>query len=93
MKVAAHYNLDNLIGILDVNRLGQRGETMYGHDVAAYERRISSFGWETIVIDGHSFTEILSAYENALKSNGRPAMIIARTTKGKGVSIFEDKNG
>ena len=93
IQIAAHYNLDNLIGILDVNRLGQRGETMYGHDVAAYERRISSFGWETIVIDGHSFTEILSAYENALKSNGRPAMIIARTTKGKGVSIFEDRNG
>jgi transketolase len=93
IQIAAHYKLDNLIGILDVNRLGQRGETMYGHDIAAYERRISSFGWQTIMIDGHSLTEILSAYENALKSNDRPAMIIAGTTKGKGVSFLEDKNG
>jgi transketolase len=92
IQIAAYYKLDNLIGILDVNRLGQRGETMYGHDIAAYERRISSFGWETIVIDGHSITEILSAYKKALK-NGAPAMIIARTMKGKGVSLFEDKNG
>ena len=93
LQIAAHYKLDDLVGILDVNRLGQRGETMYGHDLAAYERRISSFGWETIVIDGHSVTEILSAYEKALKTNGRPAMIIAGTTKGKGVSFLEDKNG
>jgi len=93
IQIAAHYKLDNLIGVLDVNRLGQRGETMYGHDLAAYERRISSFGWETIMIDGHSITEILSAYEKARKSNGRPTMIIARTTKGKGVSFLEDKNG
>jgi transketolase len=93
MQIAAYYKLDNLVGILDVNRLGQRGETMYGYDLAAYERRISSFGWETIVIDGHSTNEILSAYEKALKTNGRPAMIIARTTKGNGVSFLEDKNG
>lgn len=92
IQIAAHYKLDNLIGILDVNRLGQRGETMYGHDIAAYERRISSFGWETIAIDGHSNTEILSAYKKAL-SNVTPTMIIARTTKGKGVSFLEDKNG
>src|SRR4030065_1792826 len=48
IQVAAHYHLDNLIGIIDVNGLGQRGETMYGHNLAAYEKRISSFGWETI---------------------------------------------
>ena len=92
IQIAAHYSLDNLIGVLDVNRLGQRGETMYGHDVGAYERRIASFGWKTIVIDGHSIPEILSAYKQAL-SHGGPAMIIARTLKGKGVSFLEDKNG
>ncbi len=64
IQIAAHYKLDNLIGILDVNRLGQRGETMYGHDLKAYEERITSFGWETIVIqDGHNLEEILRAYQ------------------------------
>ena len=93
IQIAAHYKLDNLIGILDVNRLGQRGETMYGYDLSAYEKRIASFGWETLLIDGHSFSEILVAYEKALHISGKPTMIIAKTIKGKGVSFIEDKNG
>ena len=94
MQIAAHYGLDNLIGILDVNRLGQRGETMYGHDVAAYEKRISSFGWKTYVIDGHSFLEILDAYEKAVgEESNAPRMIIAKTIKGKGVSFIENQDG
>ena len=93
MQIAAHYKLNNLVGIIDVNRLGQRGETMYGHDINAYEKRISSFGWETIVIDGHNVDEILGAYEKASHVNDRPVMIIAKTIKGKGVSFIEDKNG
>jgi len=93
LQLAAHYRLNNLIGILDVNRLGQRGETMYGHDTGAYASRIASFGWETIVIDGHNFDEILPAYDKALESRDKPVMIIARTIKGKGVPFVEDKNG
>lgn len=93
IQLAAHYELDNLIGILDVNRLGQRGETLYGHDLEAYRRRIASFGWETILIDGHSYREILAAYEEALHASGKPVMIIAKTLKGKGVSFLEDKEG
>ncbi len=93
IQVAAHYKLNNLVGIIDVNRLGQRGETMYGHDLNAYKKRISSFGWKTFVIDGHSLSEILDAYEKALKVRNKPIMIIARTVKGKGVSFLEDKNG
>ncbi|MFN3480603.1 MAG: transketolase [Thermodesulfovibrionales bacterium] len=93
MQIAAHYRLNNLIGIIDVNRLGQRGETMYGHDLSAYENRVSSFGWETILVDGHSLQEILHAYKKALDSEDRPVMIIAKTIKGKGVSFLEDKNG
>ena len=58
MQIAAKYGLDNLIGIIDVNRLGQRGETMYGHDLGAYEKRVAAFGWETITIDGHSLPQI-----------------------------------
>jgi transketolase len=93
IQIAAHYGLDNLVGILDVNRLGQRGETMYGHDLDAYATRISAFGWHTILIDGHSLAEVLAAYEEALRVTGKPTMIIAKTVKGKGVSFLEDKNG
>jgi transketolase len=93
LEIAAYYRLDNLTGILDVNRLGQRGETMYGHDLSEYEKRISAFGWETIVIDGHSIEEIMSAFRKALDVKEKPAMIIAKTKKGRGVSLIEDKNG
>jgi transketolase len=93
IQIASHYKLDNLVGILDINRLGQRGQTMYGWDMEAYEKRISSFGWETIRIDGHDFKEISAAYKYALKVKGKPAMIIAKTIKGKGVSLIEDKDG
>jgi transketolase len=93
LQIAAYYRLDNLVGILDVNRLGQRGETMYGHDLQAYDRRIAAFGWETILIDGHSLADILKAYQKAMTVADKPVMIIARTMKGKGVSFLEDKNG
>jgi len=92
IQVADYYKLNNLIGIIDVNRLGQRGETMYGWNLSAYEKRVSSFGWKTICIDGHNFNQIFKAYEEALKSNS-PTMIIAKTVKGKGVSFLEDKEG
>ena len=93
MEIAAYYQLNNLIGILDVNRLGQRGETMYGCDLKAYQKRVAAFGWETILIDGHDFNQILPAYQKALESTDKPVMIIAGTIKGKGVSWMEDKNG
>ena len=93
IQIGAHYKLNNLIGILDVNRLGQRGETMYGWDLDAYERRISSFGWKTVVLDGHSIPDILAAYEEALRAKDQPVMLIGKTIKGKGVSFIENKNG
>lgn len=93
LQIASHYKLDNLVGILDVNRLGQRGETMYGWELQAYEKRISSFGWKTIVLDGHSISEILGAYEEALRATGQPIMLIGKTIKGKGVSFIENKDG
>jgi transketolase len=93
MELAAYYKLDNLIGIMDVNRLGQRGETMYGHDLTVYKDRVSAFGWEPIVIDGHHLPQVLTAYKQALEAASKPVMIIAKTLKGKGVSFIEDKNG
>ncbi len=71
IQIAAHYKLNNLIGILDVNRLGQRGETMYGHDLHAYEKRLSAFNWETIVIDGHHLPEVL---ELPMKKHSSPTV-------------------
>jgi transketolase len=93
MEIAAFYKLGNLVGILDVNRLGQRGETMYGHDLAVYKKRVEAFGWEPIVIDGHHMQQIRTAFEQAARSTDKPVMIIAKTLKGKGVSFIEDKNG
>ena len=90
---AAHDRLNNLVGILDVNRLGQRGETMYGWDLDAYQKRISSFGWKTMLFDGYSISEVLAAYEEALHTNDQPVMLIGKTIKGKGVSFIENKNG
>ncbi|HSR12103.1 MAG TPA: transketolase, partial [Thermodesulfobacteriota bacterium] len=93
MEIAAHYQLNNLVGILDVNRLGQRGETLYGWDCKAYGKRISAFGWKTTIIDGHDIPEVLGAIERPAAARNRPVMIIAKTVKGKGVSFLEDKNG
>ncbi|MBI3385884.1 transketolase [Candidatus Gottesmanbacteria bacterium] len=94
IQIAAHYKLNNLIGIIDVNRLGQRGETMYGHNLSAYQQRISAFGWETIMVgDGHAVPEIIAAYQKAAALKEKPVMVIAKTIKGKGVSFVEDKEG
>jgi transketolase len=93
MQIASHYKLGNLIAVLDVNRLGQRGETMYGWDLDAYEKRISSFGWKTRTFDGHSIPEVLAAYEEAVRANDQPVMLIGKTIKGKGVSFIENKDG
>ncbi len=92
---AAHYRLDNLIAVLDVNRLGQRGETMVGWNLERYAERAQAFGWRTIPIDGHDPEAIDLAYTEAASGtgSGRPALIIARTLKGKGVSLVENKDG
>lgn len=90
---AAHYSLNNLIAIIDVNRLGQRGQTELGWNTQAYANRAKAFGWEAIEIDGHNLTEIDQAYSTALTINDRPTVIIARTKKGKGVAQVEDVGG
>jgi len=91
---ASHYKLDNVIGILDCNRLGQRGETELGWNTAAYAERAKAFGWTPIVIDGHNLEEIDHAFAHATgASNGQPTLIIAKTLKGKGFSAIENKDG
>ena len=90
---ASHYKLDNLIAIIDVNRLGQRGETDLGWNTEAYAARARGFGWNAIIIDGHNYEEIDKAYAQAIQGNGSPTCIVAKTMKGKGVSFLENKEG
>lgn len=91
IQIAAHYQLDNLVGIIDVNRLGQRGETLYGYAIEEYEKRVAAFGWHTIVVDGHDCDAVHAAYAQAATIQQKPVMIIAKTVKGKGVSLFENQ--
>ena len=92
-QVADSYRLDNLCAITDVNGYGQSRATQWGHDMAAYRRRWSAFGWHAIVVDGHDVGAIVAALEEARGTTGRPTMILARTVKGKGVSLIEGKDG
>src|SRR3990170_4837710 len=93
IQLAAHYQLANLVGVIDVNRLGQRGETMLGHDIDAYARRVAAFGWRTLTLDGHDMPQILDAFREAAAERSQPVMIVARTVKGKGISFLEDADG
>jgi transketolase len=90
---AGFYHLDNLVGILDMNRLGQRGETELGWNSAVYAARARAFGWHTVEIDGHDLQAIDAAYAEAERTSGRPTLIVARTLKGKGVAAIENKEG
>ncbi|HEX3803049.1 MAG TPA: transketolase [Solirubrobacteraceae bacterium] len=85
--------LDNLIAIIDVNRLGQTRETMLGWDLDGYRDRIAAFGWRVIEIDGHDIEQINAAYKEAEQGDGRPTAILARTKKGRGVKAVEDQPG
>ena len=91
LQIAHHYKLNNLIGIIDVNRLGQSTETMTSHDIKTIANRVASFGWEVITVDGHSIPQIQKAFAQAEKSKDKPVMIVAKTFKGHGVSFLNDK--
>ena len=88
---ASFYGLDNLTAIIDVNRLGQRGETMHGWNLDSYADRARAFGWKAIEIDGHDVEAIDRAYAEAVATEGVPTVIVAKTIKGKGVKEVENK--
>jgi transketolase len=90
-EIGRHYGLDNLCGIIDVNRLGQSDPTMLQHDMEAYRARWSGFGWHAIVVDGHDIAKLLAAFEEAAFTKGNPTIILARTLKGKGLPSIEDQ--
>jgi transketolase len=91
---ASHYKLSNLIAMVDVNRLGQRGPTELSWDLETYSRRVSAFGARVIIIDGHDLAEIDRALADASRMTGdQPTVILAKTIKGRGFSEVEDREG
>jgi transketolase len=92
MAAASFHEVENLIAIVDMNRLGQRGPTMLEWRGDVYAARAQAFGWHTIEIDGHDVEAIDQAFTTAEGADG-PVMIVARTEKGHGVSFLADQEG
>ena len=91
---ASHYKLSNLIVMVDVNRLGQRGPTDLSWDLETYSKRVSAFGARVFIIDGHDVAEIDRAMAHARDTTSeQPTVILARTIKGRGFSEVEDREG
>ncbi|MBN2186324.1 MAG: transketolase [Dehalococcoidia bacterium] len=87
---AAQFKLDNLTAIVDCNRLQLSGWTQDIMSLEPFAQKWQAFGWHTVDIDGHDFDQILAAFQEAKKTKTKPTVIIARTTKGKGVSFMEN---
>ncbi|HEX8730389.1 MAG TPA: thiamine pyrophosphate-dependent enzyme, partial [Ktedonobacterales bacterium] len=92
-ELGGFYHLSNIIAILDMNRLGQRGQTMLGWDAPRYAERARAFGWHAIEIDGHDLDQINQAYAEATTQAERPTLIVARTVKGQGFDEIANKDG
>ena len=90
---AGHYQLDNLIGIVDCNRLQIDGPVEEVMKVEPLEEKYRSFGWEVRRIDGHNLKQVVEALESAKKNQGKPIVLLADTVKGKGVSFMENIAG
>ncbi|TKS77310.1 Transketolase [Collichthys lucidus] len=90
MAFASYYQLDNLVAILDINRLGQSDPAPLQHHVEKYQRRCEAFGWHAIIVDGHSVEELCKVLS---QPRHQPLAIIAKTIKGKGIPAAEDKMG
>lgn len=86
----AHYNCDNICAILDNNGFQIDGRVKDIMNLEPLVNKWQAFGWHTIEIDGHNIREILLAYSEAMKTKGKPTIIIAHTIKGKGVSFMEN---
>ena len=91
-SLAGIYKLNNLIAIVDANRLGQSQATAFGHDIGVYRKRFEAFGWRVEDIDGHDIEELLEVL-SGVGLNDQPLAIIAKTYKGAGVSFLQDRDG
>ncbi len=92
-NTATFYKLDNLIAFIDVNRLGQRGQTELAWNIGAYAERVASFGCQPFEVDGHDYEQIDEAIGRALNVKDKPSVIVAKTEKGHGVSFIANKDG
>ncbi len=92
-EVAAFYKLDNLVALLDCNRLGQSTETIHGYHLDRYAAKFEAFGWKTIKVDGHDMMQIMHALDKAQEADDHPTIILAKTVKGYGVEEAENKEG
>ncbi len=92
VQIAAYYKLNNLIGIVDCNRLGQSTQTMEGYNTDEYRAIFEAFNWHTIVVDGHDVQQLIKAFDDAHMVKDKPVMIIAKTVKGYG-TFAENKQG
>jgi len=90
---AAHYKLDNLTAFLDHNGLQIDGKIVDVMSPEPIAQKFESFGWNVIKIDGHDYNQIINAIDEAKKCKGKPTIVIAETTKGKGVSYMENQVG
>ena len=90
---AAHYHLDNLVLIIDWNGLQIDGRITDVMNPTPHDEKLRAFGWNVISIDAHNFEEIEAAFNDAREHKGQPTAIIAKSTKGKGVSFMEDQAG
>ena len=89
-ELARHHGLDSLCAIIDVNRLGQSDPTMLQHDMEAYRARWTGFGWQALIVDGHDLSALLTAFDTAANTKGKPTVLLAKTFKGKGISFMEN---
>ncbi|MGI8671808.1 MAG: transketolase [Luteitalea sp.] len=87
------HQLDSLCAIVDVNGLGQSRPTQFAHDVETIAARWNAFGWHAVIVDGHDVEAVQRAFADARATSGRPTVLVARTLKGKGISLMEDKPG
>lgn len=92
VMAAAHYKVDNLVAIIDHNKFQSGSKVADRINLIPMVEKWQAFGWDAVEIDGHNYTEILTALENADKTPGRPHAIVAHTIKCKGVPAFEHKN-
>ncbi len=90
---AAHYKLNNLCAVLDYNGLQIDGNITDVLNPEPFDSKFASFGWNVVVIDGHDFTQIEDAFNQAKACEDKPTMIIAKTIKGHGVSYMENNAG
>lgn len=92
LSFAGHYKLDNLVAIFDINRLGQSEPTALQHQLNIYKARLESFGFHTIVLDGHDVKALSAALLEAATVKDKPTAIVAKTFKGNGIPGIEDKD-